>query len=325
MIINNGDHTYNGRPLFHGAMMNSGTYINAAGTTSTKAQKVFDKFASNAGCDPSKLGRTTIDCLRQTPASEYQAAMNTLPNYSGPDSNNLAYIRRPDASSSFYGNTPQDALRTGRYAHVPIIAGNLQDEATVFAVSSRNLVNSTESLISYFATWFPDAPRKLISDFVATYPEDPAAGLPAGTDRQYELYPQYKRNSAIQTDITFEGGRRVVLGYLSKVVSTWSYIGTYLHNDPEIAQFGTYHTSDLGTQFFLEYPTPGDNINEAYIHFVNFLNPNGKQCGKSWWPKWNDQTRKLANFSYTNVSLTRDDYRKDSLDFLEKHGSQLLQ
>ncbi|KAI1035616.1 hypothetical protein LB504_005788, partial [Fusarium proliferatum] len=325
LIINNGDHTYKGKPLFHGAIMNSGTFVNTVGTAHPKAQKVFDTFASNSGCNPSKLGKATIDCLRQTPSAKYQAAMNTLPNFSGPDSNNLAYIRRTDNSSSFYSNVPQDALRRGKYAHVPIIVGNLEDEATIFAVSSRNLINSTESLISYFTTWFTDAPRKLISDFIATYPNHPSAGLPAGTGDKYELYPQYKRNSAIQTDVTFEGGRRVVLGYLSRVVPTWSYIGTYLHKDPKIAQFGTYHTSDLGTQFFLENPTAANNMNEAYIHFVNYLDPNGRKGRLGWWPRWSEKCQQLANFSSTAVSLTGDNYREDSIKFLEKYSSQLLQ
>ncbi|KAM0552690.1 hypothetical protein ACHAPJ_007787 [Fusarium lateritium] len=69
MIINNGDHTYKGKPLFGGAIMNSGTFINTGGTAHPKAQKVFDKFASNAGCNPAKLGKETIDCLRRAPAS----------------------------------------------------------------------------------------------------------------------------------------------------------------------------------------------------------------------------------------------------------------
>lgn len=305
--------------------MNSGTFVNAVETTHNKAQKVFDKFASSAGCDPSRFGNTTIDCLRHVPATDYQAAMNTLPNFSGPDSNNLAYIRRTDPSTSFYGNSPRDALRNGKYAHVPIIAGNLEDEATIFAVSSRNLINSTESLISYFAPWFPDAPRKLIKDFITTYPNNPVAGLPAGTHHKYELYPQYKRNSAIQTDVTFGGGRRIVLKHLSKVVPTWSYLGTYLHADPSIAQFGTYHTSDLGTQFFLQYPVAGDNLNQAFIRFVNHLDPNGKRNNRVWWPRWDEVTRQLANFSSTAVGLTKDNYREQSLEFLEKHGSQLCQ
>ncbi|XEV01287.1 hypothetical protein FSHL1_006574 [Fusarium sambucinum] len=325
MIINNGDHKYKGKPLFRGAIMNSGTFINTVGTAHPKAQKVFDKFACNAGCNPLKLGEATIDCLRRAPESRYQAAMNSLPNYSGPDSNNLAYIRRTDTSSSFYSNVPQDALRSGKYAHVPIIAGNMQDEATVFAVSSRNLINSTESLITYFTTWFPDAPRTLIGDLIATYPDNPAAGLPAGTAGRYELYPQYKRKSAIQTDVTFESGRRVVLGYLSRVVPTWSYIATYLHKDPKIAQFGTYHTSDLGTQFFLQNSVAGNNMNEAYIHFVNHLDPNGGKYSKEWWPRWNEETRQLVNFSSTTVGLTEDEYRKKSMDFLAKYGSKLLQ
>ncbi|KAK2591165.1 hypothetical protein QQS21_011141 [Conoideocrella luteorostrata] len=325
MIVNNGDHKYKGKPLFRGAIMNSGTFVNTLDTANPKPQRAFDTFARNAGCDPSKLREKTINCLRRVQPKTYQAAMNSLPNFSGPNSNDLAYIRRVDPSSSFLGNEPEDALRTGQFAHVPIITGNMQDEATIFAVSSRNLIHSTESLVSYFTSWFPDAPRGLISKFIATYPDKLSAGLPAGTGNKFEIYPQFKRNAAIQTDVTFEGGRRVVLQYLSKVVPTWSYIATFLHLDPQLAQVGTYHTSDLGTQFYLSNPTAGNNMNEAYIRFVNDLDPNGRSSENVWWPKWDQKTRQLANFSNTAVNLAKDDYRQESLAFLAKYGSQLRQ
>ena len=320
MIINKGDHMYSGKALFHGAIMNSGTILHTLGTTNPKAQKVFDHFAIDTGCNPSACGEDVLDCLRKLSGDEFTKAMNSQPNYSGINSNNLAYVRRTDESSDFYSIYPEDALRSGHYAHVPVIAGNLQDEAAPFAVSSRHIVNSTKTLTDYIASWLPDTPRELVSQLIATYPDEPAAGLPAGTGSEYELYPQYKRNAAVQTDLTFEGGRREILHTLSKVVPSWAFIGTFLHGFP---QFGTYHTSDLATQFGLSNAIAGNNMDEAYIHFVNSQDPNGMSCDEPWWPKWDSENLRMANFSNSTKGVTRDDYRKDSLDFWRVHGADL--
>ena len=63
-IINGGDNTYNGKPLFRGAIMNSGSIIPANTVTTPKAQTVYDTVVSAAGCSGSDDKRA---CLRAAP------------------------------------------------------------------------------------------------------------------------------------------------------------------------------------------------------------------------------------------------------------------
>lgn len=307
--------------------MNSGTIIRSLGTTSKKAQQAFNDFCTAAGC-PTELAQNgqVLDCLRKISFDKFVSAMNSLPNFMTRRSNDLAYLPRPDLSDSFFSVSPEVAIADGRFARVPVIMGNQQDEATVFSVDKGDLVNSTETLIDYMASWLPETDRSLVADLVKTYPDDPAAGLPANTGSQWELYPQYKRLSAIQTDLTFLMGRREALSHMASKVPAWSYLSTYMHDFP---QFGTYHISDLDTQFSLKVNEfAGNQMDAAYIHFVHHQDPNGRSNGhgcQPHWPKWSNKNLAMANFGASNVTIMRDDFRWESYEFWKKHSTQLRQ
>lgn len=321
MLANSGNHHYNGKPLFRGAIMNSGTIVRTQNATCSKAQDVFDAVATASGCNPAN--KDVLDCLRQAPFEVFNKAMNSVANFMTERSNDLAYLPRPDGSNALFSEYPEVSIAKGTYARVPVIMGNQQDEATVFAIAQRDIVNSTETLVDFFHSWLPYTDRTLIEQLVATYPDDPAAGLPTNTGSQFELYPQFKRNAAIQSDLTFIMGRREALSHMSHKIPTWSYLSTYLHDLP---QFGTYHISDLATQFSLKVNKyAGEKIDAAYINFVNHLNPNGQDCAAKWWPKWDNERLQMVNFGNDSVRITKDDFRWESYEFWKKHGHQLRQ
>lgn len=334
LLVNGGDHTYHGKPLFHGAIMNSGGIIRTLDAKSTKAQDVFDRVAKAAGCPPSSYSTNVLDCLRKVPVGIMTAAMNSEPDFMTSRSNDVSYVRRPDPSSSFYPEFAEVAVAKGHFAKVPFISGNMQDEATIFTPSRRDVVSSTETLVDYISSWFPLTPRPLISDLVATYPDDPAAGLPANTGGLYELYPQSKRLAAIDSDLSFILARREALtsmvrhysaGYAAPI---WSYLATYLEGNP---WWGSHHTADVGAQFnprgAMEFA--GNAMNEAYIRFVNHGNPNGggKYGAETapHWPRWDEEELQMANFSATEVGVTRDDFRWESYEFWKEHSTKLRQ
>jgi carboxylesterase type B len=316
LTINNGDHTYRGKPLFRAGIINSGGIVRTLPVDSDKAQKVFNQFSTAAGCAGSD---DILACLRQSPSETLVDAMNTLPNFYGPSANNLAFIRRTDTSSDFFSQFAEEAAAQGTYARVPLIAGTLEDDATIFAVAQRDIINSTETLVDFMATWYTETDRQLVADLIDLYPDDPAAGLPAGTGSLYELYPQFKRLALLQTDATFSQQRRELFSRIFEDVPVWGYLGTYLHGAP---QFGTYHTTDMPTQFSLRVnPFTGNAMDTAYINFIYSLDPNGKTC-EPWWPQWNDETLQIANFSSESVGLTKDDFRWESYEFLREHTTK---
>ena len=270
--------------------MNSGSFVYTQPADSAKAQAVFDTVATNAGCTPSSFsnGSETLDCLRSISYDKFKTAMNSMPNFGSSSSNDLSYVNRQALSSNYFSQTGEEAVQTGRFARVPLIMGNMEDEATIFTPTQKGLINNTETLVDYFASWLTETPRNLVQGLVDTYSTNTSAGLPSDTGSLYEIYPQRKRNAAIQSDLTFMMPRRIALSYMSAIVPTWSYLATYLQGNP---WWGSYHTADLATQFGLhENVFAGTKMDEAYIRFVNHLDPNGD--GEVWWPRWDNKTRR---------------------------------
>ncbi|KAJ5602261.1 hypothetical protein N7510_011795, partial [Penicillium lagena] len=324
LLINKGNNIYKGKPLFHGAIMNSGSIFRAAPSNSTKAQRVFDTLIKAAGCGHNGCASShtynPMECLRKISHNELVSAMNSLPDFMSNRSNDLAYLPRPDPTNDFFSVSPEVAVALGQFARVPVILGNQQDEAALFSLSQRDFINSTSTLVEYMHSWFVGASQDLVADLVATYPDDPAAGLPADTGSEWEMYPQFKRLAAIQSDLTFIMTRREALSHLATRVPTWSYLSTYLHGFPV---FGTWHISDIPTQFENITQFAGNVTDTAYINFVNHLNPNGK--GYTWWPEWDNENLRMINFSASTTEVIKDDFRWESYEFWKKHTTKLRQ
>ena len=324
LLVNKGVNTYKGKALFRGAIMNSGTIYRAAPTDSKKAQGIFDAVVKAAGCSHSPCssdrGYDPVECLRKVSVDKLTSAMNSVPNFMTVRGNDLAYIPRPDPTDDFFPVSPEVAVANGHFAKVPVIAGNQQDEAALFSLMQRGVVNLTSTLVDYMHSWFADTSRSLVADLIATYPDDPAAGLPADTGSQWEMYPQFKRLAAVQSDLTFIMTRREALTSLSKKVPTWSYLSTYLHGFPV---FGTWHISDIPTQFENVTQFAGNVTDTAYLSFVNHLDPNGR--GNTWWPKWDATNLRLMNFSASATEVIKDNFRWKSYEFFKQHSTQLRQ
>jgi hypothetical protein len=77
MIVNSGDNTYNGKPLFRGAIMNSGSIVPALDVASPKAQAVYDTVVNVAGCSGSS---DTLACLRGLDYETFMRAANVSNN-----------------------------------------------------------------------------------------------------------------------------------------------------------------------------------------------------------------------------------------------------
>lgn len=77
MIINSGDNTYNGKPLFRGAISDSGSIVPAVDVAQPKPQAVYDAVVNAGGCSGSS---DTLACLRSLDYETFESAVNVSKN-----------------------------------------------------------------------------------------------------------------------------------------------------------------------------------------------------------------------------------------------------
>lgn len=314
LLVNRGDNTYHGKPLFRGAIMDSGSAIPVLDVASPKPQSVYNQVVQSAGCSDKK---DTVACLRSLPYDQFNAAVCSVPALGGYRSVDESYFPRPDPTDGFLPLNPEDVQYSNSIARVPFIIGDQEDEGTEFVGQLVN-VTDTQKLVDYLQTYYPFAPRPIVQGLVDQYPTDPAAGSPFHTGLLYETYPGYKRNAAIIGDFSFTLQRRMFLEksrLTSPFTPCWSYLATYLRGTSEL---GTFHASDITEDYtLLPLPEPGMAAMLYYISFVNHLDPNTiKAPFLIPWPQWDEFGRQLMDYGATGNSLTPDTFRQNAYEYL---------
>jgi carboxylesterase type B len=247
-------------------------------------------------------------------------ACNSVPGVLGYSTVNLSYLPRPDGRT--LTASPEELVKSGKYAKVPFIVGDQEDEGTLFGLFTPNLT-TTADITDYLSTLFFDkATKSQISQLVGTYQNTIEDGSPFRTGILNNISPQFKRVSAILGDITFTITRRIFLEAATAVnpsVPSWSYLATYDYGTPVL---GTFHGSDLLQVFYGILPNnAAKSIRGYYYSFVYDLDPNvGNDLAE--WPQWS-KNKKLMNFGANSNSLMDDDFRSDTADFLRNNVASL--
>jgi carboxylesterase type B len=213
-------------------------------------------------------------------------------------------------------------ISAGKYAKVPFIVGNQEDEGSLFGLFTPNLT-TTRDVADYFSSiYFPYADKKVVQGLVDTYQTTTEDGSPFRTLLLNNWYPQFKRVAAIVGDITFTLTRRIFLEESSSVfpdVPSWSYLATYDYGTPIL---GTFHGSDLIQVFYGILPNnAAKSIRAYYFSFVYNLDPN-KGSGQDNWPQWS-KSRQLKSFGANSNSIINDNFRSDSAEYLAKYIPKL--
>lgn len=298
--------------------MDSGSVVPAENVASTKAQAVFNRVAAAAGCS---TAANILECLRALPYTAFLNAVNSVPGIFDYSSVDLSYLPRPDPSNSFFTQSPELAVAAGKLAKVPVIIGDQEDEGTLFSLSQSNITTSNE-LITYLKAFFPATSPSLVSQLVATYPDNPVNGSPFNTSILNNIYPEYKRLAAILGDVTFTLARRSYLhSVTAQGVAAWSYLSTYLYGTPVL---GTFHASDILEVYdSAPYALPTESIRTYYIAFINSLNPNslGTAAPLVSWPQWNNTTPTLVEFQALQNTYLADTFRNATYEFLITHST----
>jgi len=318
MALYDGDHTYKGQPLFRAGIMNSGSIIPADPVDCPKGQIVYDTVVAAAGCSSAS---DTLACLRTVPYETLLGATNSVPSLLSYSSVALSYLPRPDGTA--LTASPEILVTEGKYAQVPFIIGDQEDEGTIFALFQSN-ITTTSQLATYLSDFFfHDATLAQIEALIATYPDVTTDGSPFRTLFLNNWYPQYKRIAAILGDLTFTLTRRSFLSAANTVnpsIPSWSYLSSYDYGTPIL---GTFHGSDILQVFFSVLPDYASaSFHAYYLSFVNTLDPNnGTSALFSEWPRWSESEQLLNMYPETST-LISDDFRSDTYDWiLENVGS----
>ncbi|KAF6834662.1 sterol esterase precursor [Colletotrichum plurivorum] len=318
MALFDGDNKYKGRPLFRGAIMNSGSVVPADPVDCPKGQVIYDTVVKAAGCTGSA---NTLDCLRNVDYDTYLRAAATVPSILSRESLALSYVPRPDGV--MLRDSPDILSKNGRYAAVPMIIGNQEDEGTVFALFQPEVATTTQ-LVDYLSElYFHNASRDQLTTLVNTYDSRITEGSPFRTGIFNELSPGFKRRAAILGDLVFILARRSFLSVAkarNPSVPAWSYLNSYNFGTPMV---GTFHASDIMQNFFGVFPTFARQTTRTY--YLNFLynqDPNVGTQGLVRWPEWSEDQQLLWWFS-DRVAYLKDDFRGSSFDFIFKNMASL--
>ena len=310
MALYDGDHTYNGSPLFRGGIMNSGSIVAADPVDCPKGQAVFDHVVKHAGCHNAE---DRLECLRGLDYTVFLNAANSFPNDVSYTSLSLPYQPRPDGK--VLTDSPETLVESGRYASVPFIIGDQEDEGTIFSLAQVN-ITTTEGIVDYLQkVFFFDATRDQLQELVSKYPDSAAHGSPFRTGGFNNWYPQYKRIAALLGDVAFTIVRRAFLTLAKKAkpdVPSWSYLASYGYGTPIL---GTFHGSDVLQAFYGILPNYASrSIHSYYLSFVYDQDPNSRANHMDW-PQWSGN-HSLMQFFSDHGALLADDFRQPVGDFI---------
>ncbi|KAH7250651.1 hypothetical protein FSOLCH5_000181 [Fusarium solani] len=312
MTLFGGDADYKGKPLFRGAIMNSGSVVPAEPVDSPKAQEIFDTVVQNAGCSSAS---NSLDCLRGLPYDKFLDAANSVPGLLSYNSLALSYLPRPDGH--VLPDSPEALIAAGRYHAVPMINGDQEDEGTLFALFQPNLT-TTEKLVDYLQEfYFAAASKTQLTNLVNSYSSSITAGSPFRTGILNEIFPGFKRRAAIFGDLVFTLTRRLFLQTATDTnpdVPAWSYLASYDYGTPVL---GTLHGSDLLQVFFGILPNNAmRSIRTYYYNFLYNLDPNVGVTKYANWPEWKE-SKKLMWFKSANGNdILNDDFRQNSYNWI---------
>jgi carboxylesterase type B len=212
--------------------------------------------------------------------------------------------------------SPDLLVQSGKYAKVPFIVGDQEDEGTLFGLFTSN-ISTTDQVSEYFnSIFFHNADKATLDDLIATYQTTTDDGSPFRTALLNNWYPQFKRIAAIIGDLTFTLTRRVFLETATSVnpgVPSWSYLASY---DYGTALLGTFHGSDLLQVFYGTLPNnAASSIRGYYLSFIYDLDPNSNNTLDDW-PQWSE-SQQLVQFNALKNNYLADDFRSDSYDYLK--------
>ncbi|KAJ6508826.1 sterol esterase [Mycena sanguinolenta] len=338
LVINNG----NPQGLFRAAVMESGGPYTLHDIS--EGQQYYDHLVSLTGCGNSS---DSLNCLRHVPMDALITAVSTTPEVFNFTSLNLAW--QPRIDGVIFHRNPQNSVAMGNFAKVPLLAGDCQDEGTIFSLGNVNITTDDEFEQYIRSNYFQGATQAQIQAIAQAYPQDPSQAIYSFPSAQaifrllyltgFSVRPQYKRLASIQGDLIFQAPRRLILKYASKTQNTWAYLYQRGSTTPYL---GAFHGSDIG-EFYgvpgLADPagsTPDFIGTDALIFFASQLDPNPPSSlaqnvsylSQTKWDKWSSSVVSPPLLTFTDpqpsLNITLDNYRVAAMNLITSISQALV-
>ncbi|RBA16919.1 hypothetical protein FPRO05_01643 [Fusarium proliferatum] len=306
--------SYDGRDdgLYRGAILESGGITGAQIHDLSYYNVAFENLTRTVGCWDKK---DQLACLRDLDEKSLYAARPSL-------------TFNPLIDGTFLTGYPSQLIREKNYHTVPLIIGANTDEG--FCIGK---VNTDQDLFYEAFRWRNYAlSAPTIRKLMELYPDDPCHQPPyAITDcsRQDGNY-QGRRACAIGADITMISGRRKLAELYAQSEDVYSYRfdqRPYLRSEWD----GVKHFDNVAFSFQnisgLLGPSPqydshavlANTIGQAYVRFVNSLDPNSKKGKLPKWPKYSKSKPKNMVFNATKNWVEDDTWRKQGIDYINSY------
>lgn len=324
LISNNGDLSYKDKQLFHAVILQSGGAWNFDSITSNFAQSIFYLLALNSRCTTkyAKKDDEILECLRKLDTKELHNAQKYNLDKSNVFPWRAVFGWSPRYDGEFIKDNPAKLISEGKFAKLPTITGNQEDEGTFLT----HLFNckSNEDINKIMKTIFHNATTQEYEALVQLYPHgNPDYESPHRTEGQDESYPGYKRFAAMIGDLIFHAPRRMQLREMPPNVPCYVYHSTSLHNI--LPKLGTAHSSELCFEFYLNIG-PSKTYRRHFISFANHDDPNIGTNLTLWKPYTQEGKETLEIGKHHNDNhITRDEFPRDnSIEYIMKHPEAVV-
>jgi len=305
----------NGEPggLFTGGIMQSG--FPTVLPDVLEGQTYFDHITSATNCTAAS---DRLACLRAVPFAQLMAAINLFPLTLG-SSDMLTF---PMVDGKFFQDNPLALVQSGKYAKVPIIAGDCEDEGTLFVFDTLNARTNADFLAYIKKYDFQSNTDAELEAVANAYPDDVTQGSPFNTGTANALTPQFKRFAALQGDLFFQAPRRFFLRIASKTQPTYSYRYMRVGSQPVL---GAAHGMDV--PYFFGFGNQNDFMAvDSIIYFTHNCDPNAPTKNSIsllrniTWDKWSSSEENPPLLTFTDpppsVTITSDTYRSEAINLL---------
>ncbi|RPD58883.1 alpha/beta-hydrolase [Lentinus tigrinus ALCF2SS1-7] len=282
--------------LFHAVWAESGSVLPLGWIDQPATQQSYDNLISRINCSDAM---DTLACLRAAPVDAINAA------------GALDISWQPHADGTFIKDLPQSALVSGDIAKLPVVAGNAEDEGTIFNIGYQNVTTVAQLEAAIRANFYADISDSDMQRLLQLYPNDAAKGAPYGTGDQFEFTPMWKRIGALMGDINVIAIRRL---FVERLALQGQNVWTYIYRRNKVSAWGSTHGSEIPNMY------GGGDMTDLLIHFANTHDPNGLPQ-KPYWPQYDLATRPMLDF-YGNDSLriSTDTYRQEAIQFVIEQG-----